>query len=366
VIVGLDARKLRDGGIGSYIRGLLACYAATPRDDRFVAIVAPGDHGRARWPGSAVTETVARAGKYGLLEHVIVPAVARRAGVQLLHAPHYTLPAGWSGPAVVTIHDLIHLQFPGHYPPGAALYARVVAGMATRRARLVLVDSMAVRDDVVERLGVPVAKLRVVPLGVAASLAAPPRDTVTAWRAARGLPADYVLYVGARKRHKNLELLIDAWSVMSSASRPALVLSGERWRPDEPLARRARARGVEHAVHFSGALGGDPDLASLYAGAALYAQPSLAEGFGLPPVEAMACGTPVLSSDAPALAEVLDGAARLLPPRDPEAWATAVLALLGDPAGRGRLATAGLQRAARFTWESCAERTRAVYAEVMG
>ncbi|MFI5372722.1 MAG: hypothetical protein ACHQ52_14290, partial [Candidatus Eisenbacteria bacterium] len=134
MIVGLDARKLHDGGIGSYIRGLLACFAATPGDDHFVAIVAPEDHGRCGWPGSGVIETVARAGKYGLLEHVVVPRVALDAGVELLHAPHYTLPLGWSGPAVVTIHDLIHLQFPSHYPPGASLYARVLAGAAAHRA----------------------------------------------------------------------------------------------------------------------------------------------------------------------------------------------------------------------------------------
>jgi glycosyltransferase involved in cell wall biosynthesis len=365
VIVGLDARKLRDGGIGSYIRGLLFCYAADPRGDRFVAIVPPADHGRTRWPGSAVTETVARAGKYGLLEHVIVPAVARRAGVELLHEPHYTLPLGWSGPAVVTIHDLIHLQFPGHYPPGAALYARFMAGAAARRARLVLVDSSAARDDVIERLHVPAAKLRVVPLGVSVGLVAPPRDAVTAWRTARGLPADYVLYVGARKRHKNLELLIDAWGSMPSATRPLLVLSGERWGADEPLARRARQRGVEQAVRFSGPLAGDSDLACLYAGAALYVQPSLAEGFGLPPLEAMACGTPVLSSNAGALAEVLGDAACLLPPHDPEAWAAAIVSLLGDAAERGRLVSAGVARAAGFTWERCAELTRAAYAEAM-
>jgi glycosyltransferase involved in cell wall biosynthesis len=366
VIVGLDARKLHDGGIGSYIRGLLACFAATPGDDHFVAILDPADHGRSTWPGSAVTEVVARAGKYGVLEHVVVPRVAREAGVELLHAPHYTLPMGWRGPAVVTIHDLIHLKFPAHYPPGASLYARVMAGMAVRRARVVLVDSMAVRDDVVERLGVPASKLRVVPLGVPATMTAPAREVVSAWRAERGLPAGYVLYVGARKRHKNLELLIDAWATMPQGARPPLVLSGLPWRGDEPLARRARGRGVETVVRFSGPLADDRDLACLYAGALLYVQPALAEGFGLPPLEAMACGTPVLSSDAGALAEVLGGAARLLPPREPGAWAATVTALIDDPVERARLATAGLAHAARFTWERCAALTRRAYAEAMG
>lgn len=288
-----------------------------------------------------------------------------RCARRLLHAPHYTLPLGWTGPSVVTIHDLTHVRFPQFFPPGAALYARAMAGMAARRARVVLADSEFGRREVIELLGVPDSKVRAIPLGISPAFAPAGPDEVAAFRAARGLPADYVLYVGARRGHKNLALLLQAWRALGASARPPLVLSGERWSADEPLAREAAALGVDGSIHFAGETRDEATLRSLYAGAALYVQPSLSEGFGLPPLEAMACGTPVLSSDAGSLREVLGEAAELLPPRDPEAWASAITALLGDAARRAALVARGRTRAARYTWESTAQLTRAAWGEAL-
>ena len=365
MIVGLDARKLRDGGIGTYIRGLLGALAEAPRGHRFVALVDPADRGRLARPDGRVREVPVRAGKYGLGEHLVVPRAARRAGVELLHEPHYTLPLGWRGPAVVTIHDLIHVRFPQFFPPGAALYARAMAGAAARRARLVLVDSSHTRREAVELLRVPEAKVRVVPLGVPRGFAPASAAEAAAFRAVRGLPAGYLLYVGARKPHKNLPVLLEALARIPAASRPPLVLSGAAWSPDEPLARLAGRLGLEATVHFAGALRDEGDLSLLYSAAALYVQPSLAEGFGLPPLEAMACGTPVLASDAGALPETLGAAAALLPPGDPQAWSAAIAALLGDTARRDELARAGLARARGFTFERTASATLDAYEEAL-
>jgi glycosyltransferase involved in cell wall biosynthesis len=365
MIVGLDARKLRDGGIGTYIRGLLGALAEAPRGHEFVALVDPADRGRLRRDDGRVREVPVRAGKYGLGEHLAVPRAARRAGVELLHEPHYTLPLGWRGPAVVTIHDLIHVRFPRFFRPGAALYARAMAGTAARRARLVLVDSSHARGEVVELLRVPQAKVRVVPLGVPPGLAPAAAAEVEAFRAARGLPAGYLLYVGARKPHKNLPVLLEALARIPAGSRPPLVLSGPAWGPDEPLARLAGRLGLVAGVHFAGALRDEGELSRLYSGAALYVQPSLAEGFGLPPLEAMACGTPVLSSDAGALPETLGAAAELLPPGEPQAWSAAIAALLADPARRRELAGAGLERARGFSFARTASATLDVYEEAL-
>jgi glycosyltransferase involved in cell wall biosynthesis len=295
-----------------------------------------------------------------------VPREARAAGAALLHAPHYTLPLGWGGASVVTIHDLIHLRFPQFHPTGAALYARVVAGTAVARARVVLADSEFTRDDVVERLGVPPEKVRVIHLAVPEGLAAPAPEAVAAFRAARGLPANYVLYVGARKRHKNLELLLRAWGAMGEADRPPLVLSGVAWEPDDPHARLAASLGVAKHLCFAGAAGDDDALAALYAGATLYAHPALCEGFGLPPLEAMACGTPVLSSDAGSLAEVLGDGAELLPPVGPERWAEALTRLMRDTAARADLVRRGHARVAGYSWARTADATRAAYHEALG
>jgi len=364
VRVALDARKLYDGGIGTYIRGLWAALAAADPASEWLALVDPGDQGRVPWP-VAVRERAVRAAKYGLGEHVAVPAAARRAGAQLLHAPHYTLPLGWGGPAVVTIHDLIHIRFARFHRPGAGAYARFMAGMAARRADLVIADSEATKRDVIELLQAPEEKLRVVALGVSPGVRRAPAADVARFRAERGLPADHVLYVGARKRHKNLELLLRAWAALPAGERPPLVFSGAAWEPDDALAALARQLGVDGCVHFSGALADERELSCLYSGAALLVQPSLAEGFGLPPLEAMACGVPVLASDAGSLPEVLGDAAEQLPPHGPEAWAAAVRRLLGDRAARGAMSARGTERAAAFTWERTAERTRAIYEEAL-
>jgi glycosyltransferase involved in cell wall biosynthesis len=361
--IALDARKLRDGGIGTYIRGLLGALAETPRGHEFVALLDPADLGSVRWPAGPVAEVPVRAAKYGLSEHWRVPRAARAAGATLLHAPHYTLPLGWTAPAVVTIHDLIHIRFARFHPPGAAHYARAVAGAAARRARLVLADSRATRDDILELLGIADEKVRVIPLGVSPALSRRGPAEVDAFLAAHRLPRGYLLYVGARKRHKNLETLLAALARLAPAARPPLVLSGSPWAVTHPLARLAARLGLAGGIRFTGSLGGEHELACLYSGAALYAQPSLAEGFGLPPLEAMACGTPVLASTAGALPEVTGGAALLLPPADAAAWASAIAALGVDPAQREAMIRAGRARAAEFTWQRTAALTLDAYEE---
>jgi glycosyltransferase involved in cell wall biosynthesis len=362
VRVAVDARKLFDGGIGTYIRETLAAMAALGRHE-LVALVDPRDRGRGGWADHGVREVPVRAGKYGVTEHLAVPRAARAAGADLLHAPHYTLPLGWSGPSVVTVHDLTHLRYPGFFPPGASLYARALASLAVRRARRVIVDSAFGLAELERFLGVPRSRVTVVPLGVSAELQPSPPSEVAAFRAARGLPEGYLLYVGARKRSKNLETLIRALSLIPARRRPTLVLSGDPWAAGHRLARLAARCGMGGSVGFSGALETNRELACLYSGCALYAQPSLTEGFGLPPLEAMACGAPVVSSTGGALPEVLGDAALLVPPLDVAAWRDTVLELLEDPARRATLVRRGEGRARRYTWEEAGRRTLEVYEE---
>jgi glycosyltransferase involved in cell wall biosynthesis len=364
VKIAIDARKIRDGGIGSYLRGLLGALAAAPRGHEITALLAPGEIGATRWPGR-VREVPVRAGTYGLTEHLVVPRAARRAGADLLHAPHYTLPLGWSGPSVVTIHDLTHVRYGRFFPLGAAVYARVMAGAAARRARRVIVDSSFGRDEVAHWLGVAADRVCVIPLGVSPAFAPAASGSIATLRAERALPARYLLYVGARKRFKNLELLLRALAALPAPDRPPLVLSGPAWAPGDPHARLAAGLGLGTAVHFAGDFADDGDLARLYSGAALLVHPSLTEGFGLPPLEAMACGTPVLCSNGGALPETVGDAARVLPPEDPEAWAEAIASLLRDEERRADLARRGRERAALFTWTRTAELTLAVYEEAL-
>ena len=365
LLVAVDARKLWDGGIGTHLRGMLGALAHHAPRLEIVALVDPRDTGSVAWPAAGVREVPVRAAKYGVAEHWVVPAAARRAGARLLHEPHYTLPLGWRGPAVVTIHDLIHLRFPRFFPPGASLYARAMAGSACARARLVLVDSEHTHREVLELLRPRPAKLRVVPLAVSERLHPPPAEQVEEFRRAQQLPRDYLLYVGARKPHKNLPLLLEALAILPAAARPPLVLAGPRWSPSHPLARLAARLGIERALSFCAAARDDDALARLYAGARLYVQPSLAEGFGLPPLEAMACGTPVLSSNAGALPETVGDAGVLLAPADPGRWAAEITDLLADAARRAELVRRGIVRARSFRYERTAQLTAQAYADAL-
>ena len=363
--IGVDARKLRDGGIGTYIRNLLGVFFGRPEGHQFVVFVLEEDLGALTQPGSPSEEVKVRAGKYSVTEHWLLARAARRAQVDLYHSPHYTLPLPIQCPAIVTVHDLIHVRFARFFPAGAGIYARTIAGAAVRKARLVLVDSAHVRDDVQEILGVSGDRVRVVPLGISKEFTRRSAEDSERFLHERSLPSAYFLYVGARKKHKNLSLLIDALERLPRSDRLPLVLSGPPWNLAHPLAKRAQRAGVATCIHFSGPLHGDEDLALLYSGAALYVQPSLDEGFGLPPLEAMACGTPVLSSSAGALRETLADAAVLLPPSEPEVWAEAMTELLQNSMRREELIRRGLAHARTYTWERTAELTMSAYAEAL-
>lgn len=363
--IGIDARKMFDGGIGTYIRALIGALVAREDGNRYVVLTGPEDHGRVLWPPESVDEVLVNAGKYGIAEHFSVAAAAAGAKVRLLHAPHYTLPMGWLGRSVVTIHDLIHIRFPQFHPPGAATYARTVAGMAAFKSRLVLVDSSWGRREVMELLGVPERKIRVIPLAPTPGLGPASPERVKAYQDERKLPRDYLLYVGARKAHKNVGLLLEAMGRMGPGDRPPLVISGPRWAPDDPFAKRCAALGLEPWLYFAGNPATVEELGMLYSGAMVYLQPSLSEGFGLPPLEAMACGVPVIASDVAALPETLGDAALLVPPHGPEAWAAAITQLVRDTWARTQLAVAGRAHAATFSWERTADQTMAAYLEAV-
>lgn len=356
--VAIDARKLRDGGIGTYVRNLLREFARRPDGNEFVALVAPEDRGAVA--SGAVTEQIVRAGNYSISEHLVVARAARLAGADLLHAPHYTLPLAWGGPAVVTIHDLTHITHAHLFPPGAALYARVVAGIAARRARIVLTVSELARTHIVSLLGVPEGRVRVTPLAVSGGISRRSPEEVAAFRSERGLPSEYLLFVGALRRHKNVGLLIEALRLLPKSS-PPLVLAGGPWAPGSPFSEAARDAGVLDRIVFAGPTRNDQETSLLYSGAALYVHPSISESFNLTTLEAMACGVPVLSSTGGALRESLGDAAAFLPPENPAAWAEAITALLGDEAQRAGLVRRGVERVRSYSWERTAALTLDAY-----
>jgi glycosyltransferase involved in cell wall biosynthesis len=283
------------------------------------------------------------------------PVVERAAGpVDVVHDAGYVVPPS-RAPLVATVHDLAFLEYPRHYGWRTLAVLRRGMALARREARLVMCPSRTT-IEACRAAGFDPARLRLVPWGV--SPAPVDASTVDGLRARYGLDRPYVLFVGTVEPRKNLPRVIDAFRRLGRDD-VLLVLAGPRgWKEDV-------ADAVDGGVRWVGAVPRG-DLAGLYAGAAAFVYPSLLEGFGLPVLEAMAQGTPVVTSAGTATAEVAGDAAVLVDPLDADAIAAAIDRLLRDAGLSDRLRSAGRVRAGAFTWERSAAAAAAVYAEAAG
>ncbi len=290
----------------------------------------------------------ARARFLSPLEQPDLAATLLRARVDLFHATSFSLPALWPGPLVATLHDANHLALPGNYGPAQVAYYRVVVGPRAKTARALITISEFSRAELARHLGLSPYKLQVIHQGVDERFSPQPRSDVAAFRERLRLPPRYLLAMGNPKPHKNLKMLA---RIAEDFPLPLVLLAG---------------RGTGRALGFPGStidLGELPeaDLPLLYAAAEALLFPSMYEGFGLPPLEAMACGCPVIAARGSSLTEVCGEAALLLDPHSETDWRDAILRLTREPQLRRELSEKGQERAARFTWENCARRTLAVY-----
>ena len=356
----LDASALppRPAGAGVYMKELAGALAARPGLElvAFAPRPLPGCRHLAV-PGGSPARRFA-----WQLRSLGPAAIAARA--DLLHGLHFYTPRRLPIPRVATIHDLTFFRIPRRYSTARRWYYRAIAFTA-RFADRVIVPSSAVAADAVRYLGLPAERIRVIPEAPRAGLRAAEPARVAAFRASRGLEAPYLLCLGTAEPGKRAVDAVRALPIIRER-RPdvLLALAGNPGPLLGPLRREAARLGVADAVRFLGYVP-DADLPALLTGAEALVFPSLFEGFGLPPLEAMACGTPVIAANAPAMSEVLQDAARLVPLRSPEAIAAEALRLLEDPAWRAELAHRSLQHAARFSWARTAELTEAVYRELV-
>ncbi|MGH3944800.1 MAG: glycosyltransferase family 4 protein [Pseudonocardiaceae bacterium] len=267
---------------------------------------------------------------------------------EVLHATNFVLPPSRRARGVVTVHDLAFLDRPDYLAPQQRGLPELVAH-SVARAAVVCTPSVAVAELVVRRLDVAAQRIVITPLGVDRSWSGATAPT-EAQRTALGLPPRYLLFIGAAQPRKGLDVLLDAHA--SQRGLPPLVLAGPAgWGPAPVISPRVRTVGYL----------ADADLRCVVAGAAALVLPSRDEGFGLPVLEAMATGVPVVCSDLPALREIAGGLATLVPPEDPAALATALATVAdagdGDPVG----VAARRAHAARYTWRACAEATVRAY-----
>ena len=290
----------------------------------------------------------------------------RRFKIDLYHEQNY-VPLSYEVPVVITIHDLSWIRYPEAHPADRVRWLARGLPKAVDRASRILVDSDFVRGEVLATFGVDTARVHTAHLGVARDFH--PRDASQTARSLRPLGlthGSYLLTVGTIEPRKNLAHMLEAYALLPVAVRERfpLVIAGARGWHSSGMVTRLR-RMTDGQVRFLGQVD-HTLLRDLYAGAALFAFSSLYEGFGLPPLEAMASGAPVIVSDRASLPEVVGDAGELMDPMDPEQTAQKLLALLEDPKVRLELARRGLQRASRFTWASCAQLTHAVYRLALG
>jgi len=287
-----------------------------------------------------------------------MPLAARRLAARAFHTQYTLSPLAPGG--ITTIHDVSFLIGPEWFRPrDRFLLSRLVPGSA-RRAKRVITVSETSKRDIVRLLGVPEEKVVVTWNGVDERFRPVPLEEALARLRQYGVAPPYILTVGTRWPRKNMALAIEAAERLPAAVPHRLVVTGKRgWGMEE------WESGSRRRVQFTGYVA-DEDMPALYSAADLYLCPSHYEGFGLPVVEAMACGTPVFSSAGGALPEVVGEAGILEGRLDPAIWANRIASLLQDSSMLARMRERGLQRAKQFTWEAAAERTLEVYREVCG
>ena len=366
--IGIDARKLHDFGIGTYIRNLLRQLARLDQQTEFVVLCRPEDREALASLGANFRPLAEKARNYSIAEQVTIPLALQRERVDLFHAPHYVLPPLVRCRSVVTIHDCIHLMFPQYLPNRLALtYARTSMSLAARRATRVITVSESSKRDILRFVNLPADKIDVIYNAYDERFGVEPREEeVVRVRERYQLHDEFVLYAGNVKPHKNLERLITAFHLVRQRGLDhlKLILIGDEISKYAALRRAVHKYQLHPYVRFLGYLP-EETLAVMYRLSGVFVFPSLYEGFGLPPLEAMASGTPVVTSNVSSLPEVAGDAAVLVDPYEPEALADAMLRVLTNEALRKDLRRRGLDRAKQFSWERSVARVRDIYRSTM-
>jgi len=365
--VAIDARKLHDFGIGTYIRNLLRHLARIDHDTEYVLLCGEADLGVAAQLGPNFRSVLEPSPNYSIREQIHVPWVLRRERPDLYHAPHYVLPAAINCNSVVTIHDCIHLIFPQYLPNRMAYaYARAQMWTAAHRSDCILTVSDASKRDILHLFNIPPEKIVVVYNAIDAHFSVtPPPDAVSRVRERYQLDQRFVLYVGNIKPHKNLVRLIEAFSELRTGDLEdvKLLIIGDEISKLPALRHAVHRHKLHKHVRFLGYVP-DDQLAVLYRLAAVFVFPSLYEGFGLPPLEAMASGTPVVVSNVSSLPEVVGDAAVLVDPHDIDSIVDGLRCVLTNPTRADDMRRKGLERSREFSWERSVARTLEVYKRI--
>jgi len=364
VRIAIDASTIStQGGPRTYVLGLLEALLRMDRNNEYVVFYNDPIH-VGRFPTAREIVLPGRSPLARLWrEHVLLPLACRREKIDLLHCPKSAIPYYSPCPVVVTLHDLIPIKHPETEKFAAQMYWRLQIPIAARKSSFIITDSEYARQEIMADFAVPPERITATMLGFnPAMLAARDAAEGKALRSRYGLPESYILYVGTIQPRKNIDSLIEAYARLKRdrENLPRLVIVGRKGWLFERLFERISELGLTHEVLFTGFVP-DEDLPFIYDGACVFAYLSLFEGFGLPPLEAMACGVPVVVSNTTSLPEVVGDAGISVVPTDIDAIAAALKTVLDNHESAATMRNRGRERARTFSWERCARETLEIY-----
>jgi glycosyltransferase involved in cell wall biosynthesis len=306
-----------------------------------------------------------------LTEHLVLPAIIKREKVDVFHAPSFVVPLYLPCKTVITLHDLTHIIYPGEFNRFVQIYYRIFVKHAVSEAKMIIADSRNTKKDIVKWTGKPESRVRVIPLAVEDDYRViNDENALKQCKLKYKLNKPYILYNGSKKPHKNLKGLIEAFSLLKMDKKIdcCLVIVGKRDNTNQETDYSAidamiSKLDLQDSIVFTGGVHNE-DLALLYNSAEVFAFASLYEGFGLPPLEAMSCGCPVVVSNSSSLPEVCGDAAQYVDPYNIDDIANGIYKVLLDHELRESLVGKGLSRKRLFSWKKCAEETLSAYCEV--
>jgi glycosyltransferase involved in cell wall biosynthesis len=366
--VGINAHLLsrqatfRSAGVHGYISNVLGRLTAVPEGAalHYTVYVGEGDVAagerirvvRSSWPTGRPLVRI-------LWEQIALPWQS----MDLLHSTAFVAPLAARWPTVATVYDLSFLHYPQALTPGRRAYLQLLSPLSCRRAKRIIAISESTRRDLVKQWGIPADRIDVAYPGAGEQFRPLPEDEVADFRARHSLPRRFILHLGTLEPRKNLVRLIGAFARLETDAK--LVLAGGRGWLDDTIVAEIERLGLQDKVLLPGYLA-DQALAFWYNAASVLAYPSLYEGFGLPIIEAMACGTPVVTSTASSMPEAAGDAGLLVDPHDTEMLTEALHRALTDEGLREEMRIRGLSQAARFTWQATATATVATYRRALG
>lgn len=366
--IGIDARMIRHRmtGIGKYTQNLVQGLARVDQQNQYI-ILSNEPLGELKKNNPNFHQIMISQAVFSLSEQLIIPGIIRREKLDLFHTPSFVAPLWQPCSSVMTIHDLTHLRFPNLFSKKVQWYYRLIVRPAARKMKKIITDSETSKSDILSFLNIPEERIVVIPLGVDKAYKPQRESGVTSLLLKRfQISGNYILSLGNRKPHKNFIRLVEAFNLLEKETKSGYLLvilvdNDPRYRQIE---KRVEELSLGRKVKVISDFFSEEELSFLYSAADLFVLPSLYEGFGLPVLEAMACGTPVVASNTSSLPEVVGDAGILVDPYDHRKIAQAMYQVLGDRALWNRLREKGLDRAKIFTWEKTARKTLEVYNQV--